>query len=151
MKPLFILLGAFGISLISIKIFQGNWSLIFSGNLAMSIMLLFTAIGHFKFPKGMAMMIPGFIPFKIELVLFTGIIEIVAATGLMLPSKRYITSIMLIVFFFSILPANINAAIKKIDFENATTTGKGIDYLWFRIPLQVLFIAWVWYFGIYKS
>jgi uncharacterized membrane protein len=69
----------------------------------------------------------------------------------MLPSLRYVTSVLLIIFFICILPANINAAIKKIDYEKGTYDGKGINYLWFRVPLQVFFILWVWYFGIYKS
>jgi uncharacterized membrane protein len=151
MKPLFVLLGVFCITLAATKIFDGRWNFIFSGNLAISIMLLFTAIGHFKFSKGMTMMMPEFIPFKKELILLTGAIEIAAAIGLLLPSMRYFTSILLIVFFISILPVNINAAIKKVDYENGTYDGNGINYLWFRLPLQVLFILWVWYFGIYKG
>jgi hypothetical protein len=46
------------------------------------------------------------------------------------------------------LSANINAAIHKVDYEKATYEGPGISYLWFRIPLQLLFIAWVAYFGL---
>jgi uncharacterized membrane protein len=56
----------------------------------MSVMLLFTAIAHFKFTKGMTMMLPGFIPFKTETVYLTGIIEIVAAIGLFIPHFRII-------------------------------------------------------------
>jgi uncharacterized membrane protein len=99
----------------------------------------------------MAMMMPDVIPFKKELVLFTGFIEIAAAIGLILPALRCITSALLIIFFVIILPANINAAIKKVDYEKGTYDGKGINYLWFRVPLQVFFILWIWYFGIYKS
>jgi len=54
----------------------------------------------------------------------------------------------LIVFFVLMLPANINAAVKKIDYEKGTYTGSGPLYLWFRVPLQVLFIAWVWFFAV---
>ena len=151
MKALFVLLASFGISFCLIKITGGYWNFISAGNIAMSIMLLFTAIGHFKFPKGMTMMMPDVVPFKKELVLLTGFIEIAAAIGLMFPAMRHVTSILLIIFFICILPANINAAIKKIDYEKGTYDGKGINYLWFRVPLQVFFILWTWYFGIYKS
>ena len=151
MKPLFVLLASFGIASIIIKITGGYWNFISAGNIAMSIMLLVTAIGHFKFPKGMTMMMPGAVPFKKELVLFTGFVEIAAAIGLMLPSMRHLTSILLIIFFICILPANINAAIKKVDYEKGTYDGMGINYLWFRIPLQAFFILWIWYFGIYKN
>lgn len=114
----------------------------------MSAMLLFTAIGHFAFPKGMSMMIPKIIPLKTMFVYLTALIEIAAAVGLMVPSFRHISAILLIVFFICILPANINAAVNKVDFEKGTYTGSGLNYLWFRIPLQVLFIAWIVYFSL---
>jgi uncharacterized membrane protein len=109
MKPLYVLLSTFFIALFVVKISTGSWDKIFSGNIAMSIMLLFTAIGHFKFRKGMKIMLPEFIPFKKEVILLTGLIEIAAAIGLQIPGLQYLTSVMLIIFFLAILPANINA------------------------------------------
>jgi uncharacterized membrane protein len=47
-----------------------------------------------------------------------------------------------------ILPANIQAAIKRIDYQKGTTDGPGVNYLWFRVPLQILFITWVYLFAI---
>ncbi len=96
------------------------------------------------------MMLPGFIPFKKQLVYFTGIIEILAAVGLLLPRLQVITAWLLILFFVLILPANINAAIKRIDYEKGTYEGPGANYLWFRVPLQVFFIVWVYWFAIYR-
>ena len=54
----------------------------------------------------------------------------------------------LIVFFILILPVNINAALRHIDYEKGTYEGPGTKYLWFRIPLQVLFILWVYWFAL---
>jgi hypothetical protein len=48
------------------------------------------------------------------------------------------------------LPANIHAAIKHINYETAAYDGKGIRYLWIRVPMQVLFIVWVYYFSVRK-
>src|SRR5690348_8129513 len=76
MKPLIVLLSVFAVSLLTTKIVRGNFELALSGRIAMSAMLAFTAIGHFAFTKGMAMMLPDFIPFKSETVYLTGIIEI---------------------------------------------------------------------------
>ncbi len=148
MKPLFILLGAFVITLTATKLFTGYFDYDLSGRIAMSVMLLFTAIGHFKLTRGMTMMMPDFIPFKKELVYFTGVVEIVAAIGLLIPPLQQITAWLLIVFFIAILPANINAAIKHIDYEKGTDEGPGANYLWFRVPLQLLFIGWVYWFAI---
>jgi uncharacterized membrane protein len=148
-KPLFVLLLSFGSALLLTKIIDQHWNFVFSGNFAMSVMLLFTAIGHFAFTKGMAMMLPDLIPFKKPIVYGTGLIETAAAIGLLIPSYRHLTSILLIIFLVLILPANVYAAIKKVNYQKGTHDGDGINYLWFRIPLQIFFIGWVWYFGIY--
>jgi len=131
-----------------LKVITSEWNFILSGNIATCIMLLFTALGHFKFPKGMAMMIPKFIPYKTELVYLTGFVEIAAGVGLLFPQFRYFTGVFLIVFFILILPANIYAALHNLDYQKGTFDGKGPTYLWFRIPMQLFLIAWVWFFTI---
>jgi len=105
---------------------------------------LFTSIGHFIYTEGMAMMMPDFIPYKTEFIYFTGFIEILAAIGLQIASVRVLTAWLLILFFILLLPANINAAIKHVDYEKGTFEGSGTNYLWFRVPLQLLFIVWVY-------
>jgi uncharacterized membrane protein len=145
MKPLIILLSTFLISLLGIRIFRGSYDFYFPARTAISVMLLFTAIGHFMFTEGMTMMLPDFIPFKVQTVYVTGIIEIAAAIGLFIPNFRIITAWLLIIFLILILPANIYAAIKHIDYQRGTFDGNGPSYLWFRIPLQILFIFWVYF------
>lgn len=144
MKPLIVLLSVFAVSLLATKFVLGNFELALAGRIAISAMLAFTAIAHFAFTKGMAMMLPGFIPFKTETVYLTGIIEIAAAIGLFIPNFRMVTAWLLIAFFILILPANIYAAIKHIDYQKGTFDGNGLTYLWFRIPLQILFIVWTY-------
>jgi len=98
MKPLFVLL----IVYVAILAFGSHTTFdkgnVFAGNIAMSVMLLFTAIGHFKFKTSMAAMIPLFIPRKVEIVIVTGILEILFAIGLGIESTRYYTGITLIYF-----------------------------------------------------
>ncbi len=150
MKPLIVLLSVFAISLLSTKIFRGNYEFALSGRIAMSAMLVFTAVGHFVFTKGMTMMLPQFIPYKTEAVYLTGVIEIVAAIGLLIPNFNGLVAWLLIVFFILILPANIYAAIKNVDYQKGTFDGSGLTYLWFRIPLQVVFIVWT-YLSVIKA
>jgi len=147
MKPLLVLLIVFGITAAVSKIFSHGWHFELAGNLAMSIMLFFTAMAHFAFRKGMAMMLPSFIPFKRQTVFVTGLIEILAGIGLLIQQYRHITAILLIIFFILILPANIYAAIHKINYEENDYSGNGSKYLWFRVPLQIFFVEWVWYFA----
>ena len=148
MKPLFVLLGTFVASLLVIKLFGGEFDFSLAGRIAMSAMLIFTAIGHFAFSEGMTLMLPSFVPFKKAVIYLTGVIEVAAAIGLLIPRLQNLTAWLLILFFFLILPANINAAINKIDYQKGTTDGNGLSYLWFRVPLQVFFIAWVYFFAV---
>ena len=148
MKPLIILLSSFLISLIVIKITNKEYDFALSGRIAMSIMLLFTAIGHFAFTKGMSMMIPKFIPYKETFVHLTGIFEILLALGLLIPKLKYISGWTLIIFLLLMLPANIYASINNINYQKGTFDGNGLAYLWFRIPLQFLFIIWTYFSAI---
>ena len=144
MKPLFVLLISFGLAIFAMKLFTRHIDFALAARIAMSFMLLFTAIGHFAFPIGMMMMLPPFIPFRMALVYITGIIEIIAAVGLQITSLRNMTAVLLIIFFILVLPANIYAAAKHIDYQKGGNDGMGLQYLWFRIPLQILFIIWTW-------
>ncbi|MCA0959197.1 DoxX family protein [Muricauda ruestringensis] len=144
MKPLIVLLFSFTISLLIIKITNRTYDFKLSGRIAMSIMLMFTAIGHFAFTKGMSIMIPKFIPYKETFVHLTGIFEIILAIGLLVPRVKHISGWALIIFLILMLPANIVAALNKVDYQNATLDGNGLSYLWFRIPLQLLFIIWTY-------
>jgi len=89
-------------------------------------------------------MIPGIIPFKTELIYLTGVMELLFAILLFLPAYRISAGWLIIVFLMIVLPFNIYAAIKHIDYQKATFDGNGIHYLWFRIPLQILFIVWTY-------
>ncbi|ANF52175.1 hypothetical protein A0O34_17360 [Chryseobacterium glaciei] len=150
MKLLTILFATFILALIGTKLYQGDWNFLFSGNLGMAVFIIFTGFAHFKFQKGMAMMIPDFVPAKMFLVYFTGIIEIAAGIGLMIPSIREITAILLIIFLVLVFLANINSSQKKVNLFKGDYSGPGMSYLYKeRLPMQIILIAWTWYFGIY--
>ena len=144
MKPLIVLILSFTISIFVIKVLRKEYDVALSARIAMSIMLLFTAIGHFAFTKGMSMMIPKFIPFKESVVYLTGIFEILLALGLLIPKFQTVSGWALIVFLLLMLPANIYASMNKVNYQKGTFEGNGLTYLWFRIPLQFLFIVWTY-------
>ncbi|PAW93521.1 hypothetical protein CKK33_08455 [Mucilaginibacter sp. MD40] len=148
MKPLIVLIAVFAVSCVASFVAGHPADYYFCGRLAMGIMLIFTSIGHFKFTRGMVLMLPRFVPAKRAIVYVTGIIEILAAVGLLVNKVREPVAWLVIVFFVLLLPANIYASIKKVNIEKPDQCGNGINYLWFRVPLQVFFIAWVYYFGL---
>lgn len=145
MKPFILFAFVSFLSLIALKIIQGRYDFRLSVRIGMSVMLLFTALGHFLFPEGMALMVPAFIPFKKEVIYFTAIIEILGAIGLHIPQLRTLTSWSLILFFVLLLPANIKASLANLNYQTGTFDGPGLTYLWFRIPLQALFILSVYF------
>ncbi len=144
MKPLYVLLVSFFVCLFLIKTINNKYDVALSARIAMSVMLCFTAIGHFLYTKGMAMMMPSFIPLKTGLVYLTGVFEILLAIGLVLPKFKFITAWILIVFLILMLPVNIYEAWHNVDYQKASYDGPGLSYLWFRIPLQFFFILWVY-------
>jgi uncharacterized membrane protein len=95
----------------------------------------------------MVAMLPDAIPAKCEIVYFTGLCELAAVIGLVWTRFSKLTSIMLIIFFIAILPANIADALKG----DSGGFGHGPLYLLIRIPEQILYIWWVWYFGIRRN
>lgn len=151
MKPLIVLLASFGVITFGSRIFLKDWNLEFAGNLAMCLMLILTASGHLLFTKGMEKMVPPFIPFKTLVVYITGAAEIILGLALLLHATRFPAGIALIILFLLLLPANIYAAMNHLNMENPAQKGPGPAYLWFRIPLQALFIGWIFYFSIWGS
>ncbi|UTD16590.1 hypothetical protein HER15_14365 [Tenacibaculum mesophilum] len=145
MKPLFILLLTFIVSIGIQRLISKDINYLLSARIAMCTMLLFTALGHFLFTDGMSKMIPNFIPLKPTLVLATGILEIILAIGLLLPVYQKTTAWILIFFLLLMLPANIKASLENLNYQTGTYNGKGLSYLWFRIPLQLFFIVWVYF------
>src|SRR6187431_1084270 len=137
MKPLIVLLVTFVLSSLVIKWMTKQTDYQLAGRISMACMLLFTAMGHFLFSKGMVAMIPDFLPYKSQIVFLTGILEILFALGLLLPNQQYLTAWLLIGFFVLILPANIKAAFEHINYQTGTFDGPGLTYLWLRIPMQL--------------
>lgn len=148
MKPLIILITTFLLMLLITRLTNGIPPVTTAGRVAMCVMLLFTAIGHFKFTTGMAHMLPHNLPARVPLVYITGIAEILLGAGLLFPPTTTLSGWLLIAFFILLLPANIFAAVKHINYETGETNGPGPAYLWFRIPLQILFILWTYWFAV---
>lgn len=148
MAPLISLLSTFVILFLLDRFALGNrLGLSFIGRASMAVMLTVTGIVHFTSTDWMVAMMPHALPFKREIVYFTGVCELLAVVGLLWDRFSKLTSIMLIIFFIAILPANIA---ERLQADNLDGLEFGAWYLLFRIPLQLFFIWWVWFFGIRK-
>lgn len=145
MTPLILLLSVFVIGYLAKTLLRTDkLNIPFLGRFAMSCMFVFTGIAHFPFADGMAQMLPDFVPFRMELIYLTGILEILGAIGLLIGKYSKLVGILLIIFLIAILPANIYAALNHIDPLTGETNGSGPEYLFFRVPLQLFFIGWIY-------
>lgn len=144
MEPELTLVLSFLLALLVIRTRKGVYNYRLAGRIGMSCMLLVTAIAHFAFADGMALMLPDFVPLKKPGVYLTGVLEFAAAILLLMPAYRRAAGWFLILFFVLLTPVNIYAALNHVNMEKADYTGEGPLYLWYRIPLQVVFIVWVY-------
>ena len=148
MAPLIFLLGTFAVLYLLNRFALGRLlSLSLIGRVSMAVMLIVTGVSHFTNTQQMVDMMPDFLPAKREMIYFTGVCELVAAVGLLWSRTARLASILLIIFFVLVLPANIAGSLKSVQFGGMEL---GPIYLLFRIPLQIFFIWWVWWFGVRK-
>ena len=146
MAPLIILLVTFAVLyLIDRFALRQRLGLSFIGRAAMAVMLIATGISHFTNTEELIAIMPDMMPAKRELVYFTGICELAAVPGLLWSKTARLASVLLLIFFVLVLPANIAGSFKQVQFGGMEY---GPWYLLFRVPLQVLFIWWVWFFGV---
>ncbi len=146
MAPLVFLLATFGILFLLDRFaLRGRLGIGFIGRAAMAVMLVVTAISHFTNTAEMISIMPDAVPAKRVIVYFTGVCELLAVVGLLWHRTTWLASVLLIVFFILVLPANIAGSLKSVQYGGMEY---GPWYLLFRVPLQVFFIWWVWYFGI---
>lgn len=140
-----LLLALFALFFVAGRILHWDWQMV--GSAAMGVMLVFTGISHFIYTEGMILMLPHIVPAKRIVVFLTGVFEIAAGIGLIIPRYRKTTALLLMIFLIIILPANFKAAYDHLSLTTATYDGPGPEYLWFRVPLQIGLILWIWYFS----
>lgn len=135
-------LAVFGI-LVALRQFGAVWPFLTrAGAIAIGVMLVVTGVFHFIKVQPMVAMFPPSVPYREFLVYASGVFEIAAGVCLILGiGPMAVIGYALMAFFALALPLNVYSAI------NGTGLGaKGIDYLWFRVPLQFFWVWWVYRF-----
>ncbi len=90
-------------------------------------------------------MLPRWVPARLPLIWATGLLELAFAVGLALPAHARTAGLAVMAFLVLVFPANVSAAARHVDFGGH---GRGLSYLWIRAPLQLLLIAWAWWFAV---
>jgi uncharacterized membrane protein len=97
-------------------------------------------INHFVMPRAYESIIPDALPYERGLVYASGVAEIVGALGTMHPRTRRPAGLFLIATLVAVFPANVFMALNADRYD----VPGGRASLIARLPLQVLFIYWVW-------
>ena len=87
-------------------------------------------------------MLPPSIPYGVDLIYITGVLELMGVVGVLIPALMKLTGFCLITMLISILPSNIYSAINHIDFGGH---GAGPAYLLVRVPFQIFVIWWIYF------
>jgi len=96
--------------------------------------LLVSGIVHFTGTAMMATMIPPFFPYRTQLVLVSGALELAGAVGLLLPAFTRLASACLAVFMIAIFPANVYAAGQYVG-------GLHMPSVPVRLAMQIIYIV----------
>ena len=96
-------------------------------------------VNHFVNPDFYLKIIPAVLPAPRALVYISGVAEIIGALGTMHPRTRRAAGWFLIATLVVVYPANVYMALEPDRFSSIPQWA-----LWARLPLQFLFVYWVW-------
>jgi uncharacterized membrane protein len=109
--------------------------------LLLAVFFVIAGVMHFVKPELYAAIVPPWLPNAPLLVALSGGFEIVGGVGVLSPFTRRVAGWGLIALLIAVFPANVQMLHLAYVF-NASILWKAA--LWFRLPLQLPVIWWVW-------
>ena len=117
--------------------FKINWK--FYLRLLLGVFFIFAGVMHFLEPRDYLKIMPPWIPFHLQMVLISGFFESNFGLMVLFEQTRRVAGWGLIALLIAVFPANIYMALHPEIFPAVPQA-----VLWGRLPLQLVFIAWVW-------
>jgi len=96
-------------------------------------------LNHFRVPKVYMAIMPESLPAHRELVLWSGVAEVVGGVAVVHPATRRFARWWLLGVLAAVYPANIQMALNPERYEQIPSVA-----LWARLPLQFACAYWVW-------
>jgi uncharacterized membrane protein len=94
---------------------------------------------HFAKPDAYVAIMPDYLPAHRELVYASGVAELAGGVGVLSERAARAAGWWLIATLIAVFPANVNMAVNAQRFRRIPR-----PLLWARLPVQALFVAWVW-------
>ncbi len=107
----------------------------------LSAFFVFSGVNHFANTPFYVAIMPPFFPAPVTLVYISGVFEIAGGVGVLYAPTRRFAGWGLIALLVAIFPANIYMALNAEAFTEMASARA----LYIRLPIQLLFIAWVYY------
>lgn len=109
----------------------------------LTLFMVAAGINHFLDPAPYIAMTPDFLPAPRALVYVSGVAEILGGLGLIHPRTRRLAAWGIIALLVAVFPANINMAVNDLPLGD---TDVPTWALWARLPLQLVLIAWAYWY-----
>lgn len=106
--------------------------------IVLSVFFVIAGVNHFRSPDTYVSMIPPWLPAPELLNRISGAAEMAGGIGILIPRTRRAAAIGLILLLLAIFPANLQVALNGWPGTDLPRWA-----LFARLPIQLLFIAWV--------
>jgi uncharacterized membrane protein len=101
---------------------------------------VFAGVMHFVIPRTYRKIVPPWVPAPEAMVYASGVAEIAGGVGMMVPARRRLAGWWLIATMVGVFPANLHMAMNA---EKYSAVPGGAVSLWARLPVQGVFVAWI--------
>jgi uncharacterized membrane protein len=110
----------------------------------LAVVYLYVGIAHLRSPSTFLAIIPIWVPFPYQVIIFTGLCEIAGSIALLTKRLRRAAGIMLALYAVCVYPANIRHAVEGIAVGGKTL---GWGYHAPRLLFQPVFVWWALFAG----
>jgi len=113
----------------------------------LAVFFIVAGANHFRSPQVYLGMMPPWLPWPDAMNAISGAAEVLGGVGLIVPwVGRRLAGWGLLALLLAIFPANLHVAMQgKMPGFNFSST-----VLWWRLPFQAVFMAWVWWVALAK-
>ncbi len=102
---------------------------------------IFAGFNHFYNPDFYLRIMPPYLPWPSALHLTAGFFEVVLGVMLLIQQFQRLAAWGLIALLLAVYPANIHMAVNHHLYPDVPMV-----FHWIRLPLQLVLIAWAWWF-----
>jgi len=97
-------------------------------------------VNHFHNPDFYVAIMPEYLPMHLELVYVSGVFEILFGALLLDPKARPYAAWGIIALLLAFMTVHVDMIVHADRYPDVS-----LAFLWLRLPMQALFIAWAWW------